>query len=98
MSKITKVYLDNGGGATLHIDGYIHYYGNMDQLSRDIHSYWVTGSCAGWEGNESELIDMVGCISLDIMSPLFFHTLYRTAGSNACALWDSLLEFQGGGS
>jgi len=60
LSKLDKhdnmwIVLDDGGGATLVIDGeYVHYYSDMLQLVEDVDNY--DGDVSGWDNNE------IGCI------------------------------------
>ena len=63
MNKINPdIIFDNGGGATLQIDGYIHKYVDMDQLVDDLTAILEDDGdpiADGWDGNEIEDYDEI---------------------------------------
>jgi hypothetical protein len=54
----TTIIFDNGGGATLQLGGWAHYYkNNMEQAADDYKTYMQDGSTDGWDGNEPESLE-----------------------------------------
>src|SRR6478609_5855193 len=51
----TRVVFDSGGGITLQLPGFAHFYsGNPQQAAEDFRAYSLTHSTAGWDGHEPE--------------------------------------------
>ena len=55
--KATIIF-DNGGGITLQLGDYGHYYDNPKQAARDYNDYLVSGSTNDWEGHEEEALEL----------------------------------------
>jgi DNA-binding Xre family transcriptional regulator len=49
-----RVIFDNGGGVTLQLGKWAHYYDDPAQAARDYAEYFKDGTAAGWEGHEDE--------------------------------------------
>jgi len=62
-----RLIFDNGGGLTLQLPNFAHYYDYMDQAAEDIANYINIGTTEGWEGHEEEAAefdptyDEIGC-------------------------------------
>jgi len=53
---IFEIIFDNGGGATLQVNGteYVHNYDDMHQLAIDVRAIVDGANVADWDGNEPE--------------------------------------------
>lgn len=51
-----EIIFDNGGGATLQVNGteYVHNYDDMQQLADDVRTLVDGANVADWDGNEPE--------------------------------------------
>lgn len=55
VSDRCRLIADNGGGYTLQIGGWSHYYNGCEaDVARDIREWHTTGSTNGWDGDEYE--------------------------------------------
>lgn len=56
------IIFDNGGGITLQLPDFAHYYGGYDgcieQAAEDLKNYLQDGKTDGWEGHEAEAADL----------------------------------------
>lgn len=57
-----RAIFDNGGGLTLQLGDWAHYYGGYDgcieQAAEDYKVYVETGNTDGWEGHEDEAAEL----------------------------------------
>ncbi len=57
-----RLIFDNGGGLTLQLGDWAHYYGGYDgcivQAAEDIINYIKNGNTDGWDGHEEEAAEL----------------------------------------
>jgi hypothetical protein len=53
-----KVIFDNGGGITLQLGDWAHWYNDADQAAEDYHNYITDGSTEGWDGHEDDAAEL----------------------------------------
>lgn len=57
-----RLIFDNGGGLTLQLGDWAHYYGGYDgcieQAAEDIINYINNGNTDGWDGHEEEAAEL----------------------------------------
>jgi hypothetical protein len=63
MKKLNvRAIFDNGGGVTLQLGDWAHYYGDYDgcieQAAEDYKTYVQDGNTDGWEGHEDEAAEL----------------------------------------
>lgn len=51
-----RLIFDNGGGITLQLPGFAHYYDDAEQCAEDIKAWVEDGDTDGWDGNEEESV------------------------------------------
>ena len=51
MSEATVIF-DNGGGVTLQLGEWAHYYDNPSNAAEDLRAYFDQGSTDSWHGHE----------------------------------------------
>ena len=51
-----RIIFDNGGGITLQLPGFAHYYTDAEQCAQDICNWEDDRDTTGWEGNEEESV------------------------------------------
>lgn len=49
-----KIILDNGGGITLQMGVFAHYYQDADQAAQDIAAWLANPDTSDWEGHEED--------------------------------------------
>ena len=52
------IIFDNGGGITLQIGDWAHWYQNPRYAADDFRTYILTGNTDGWDGYEKEAFDL----------------------------------------
>lgn len=52
------VIFDNGGGATLQLGKFAHYYQDMSQSAEDVAVYLKDGNTDGWDGYEEDAAEL----------------------------------------
>ena len=57
MGKVNVIF-DNGGGVTLQLGDWAHYYQDMAQAATDLKAYKATGNTDGWDGHEDESAEL----------------------------------------
>lgn len=53
MGKV-RVIFDNGGGTTLQLGDWAHYYSLAQQAASDYREYTLTGTTDSWDGHEDD--------------------------------------------
>ena len=55
-----RVIFDNGGGITIQLPGFAHFYTGscIDQAAQDWYEYLKSGTTVGWDGNEEEAAEL----------------------------------------
>jgi len=54
-----RAIFDNGGGITLQLPGYAHYYpSSADPAALDFAAYEATHDTSGWDGHDPEAADL----------------------------------------
>ena len=51
------IIFDNGGGITVQLPDFAHWYNDPTQAARDIADYLSDGTTDGWEGHEDDAED-----------------------------------------
>jgi hypothetical protein len=51
------IILNNGGGITLQLGGWAHWYPDARQAAADLRAYIADGDSSGWDGHEEEAMD-----------------------------------------
>jgi len=57
-NNLGLIILDNGGGITLQMGDYGHYYDDADQAANDIASWLGNADTSDWEGCEDEAVEL----------------------------------------
>lgn len=53
-----RIIFDNGGGVTLQLGGWAHWYQDMAQAAQDLKTYETEGNTDGWDGHEDEAAEL----------------------------------------
>jgi hypothetical protein len=57
LNKGTIIF-DNGGGITVQLPDFAHWYNDPTQAARDIADYLSDGTTDGWEGHEDDAAEL----------------------------------------
>lgn len=52
-----RVIFDNGGGITLQLGEYAHYYQSESQAAEDLFTYLTDGNTDDWDGHEEDALE-----------------------------------------
>jgi hypothetical protein len=53
-AKTNRIIFDNGGGCTLQLSGWAHYYEDPRDAAHDLSLWLESPNTEGWEGSEPE--------------------------------------------
>lgn len=56
-SYAPRVIFDNGGGVTLQLPGFSHWYNHGEQAAYDYLEYLRNGDTSDWDGNEPDAME-----------------------------------------